>query len=665
MKQISGKPLGEEMEFFRQYNETLFRKLERKMLDLETANRELKKAEENNRTLVENIPQKIFMKDINSVYISCNENFARDLGITPDEFKGKNDYDFFPRELADKYRTDDKRIMDSGETENIEEQYVQGGDVYWVNTVKTPIRDSKGNITGILGIFNDITEKKQTENKLRKQEERNRCLIDAIGESNIGLLIVDAGFRVRFMNKPLIDAFGDQTGQICYEGIGKTHSSCGHCKLNEVIYEKKNVSYQPTTAIGKIYDIFATPFIDTDGTICKLEIIQDITERKQAEKALLDSEQKLRRFYESGMIGVIYWNMHGKIIDANDKFLEMVGYSRNELADGKIDWVNMTPPEFRYLDDNSVKELKATGVNKTPFEKEYIHKDGSRIPIILAGAMLDEERFNGIAFVLDITERKMAEEEVRRLNTELEQRIADRTAKLEAANKELESFSYSVSHDLKSPLHHISGYAELLNKRAHEVLDDKSRQYLKAITDSSIKMGRLIDDLLSFSKMGRADLLRKKNDLNIIINEILRDFRTDISGRNVELKVGRLPEVYGDPDMLRQVFVNLISNALKYTRKCEKAEIEIGSFCDEKGEERFFVKDNGAGFDMKYKDKLFGLFQRLHRAEEYEGTGVGLANVRRIIHRHGGRIWAEGEVGKGATFWFTIRGRGPGDGCRG
>jgi light-regulated signal transduction histidine kinase (bacteriophytochrome) len=254
-----------------------------------------------------------------------------------------------------------------------------------------------------------------------------------------------------------------------------------------------------------------------------------------------------------------------------------------------------------------------------------------------------------------VEDQKRVQEEIRRLNEELERRVAERTASLEAANKELEAFSYSVSHDLRSPLQHVTGFAELLNKRATESLDDKSKHYLKVITESTVRMGRLIDDLLSFSRMGRTEMMKRKINPGDLLNEVLKEFQIVIEGRSIDWKIGRLPEVYGDSAMLRQVFVNLVSNALKYTGKCEKAVIEIGSIYGEKDEICFFVKDNGAGFDMKYVDKLFGLFQRLHRAEEYEGTGVGLANIRRIIHRHGGKVWAEGEVGKGATFWFTLR----------
>ena len=408
----------------------------------------LRESEGKYRTLVENIPQKIFTKNRESVYVSCNKSFARDLGITPEEFKGKTDYVYFPKELADKYRADDKRIMESGETEAIEEQYIKDGQTFWVHTNKTPLRDELGNITGIQGIFNDITERKLAEHALRDKEERYRSLIDAIGQSNIGLFLVDAGYRVRFMNRPMIEAFGDQTGRICYEGVGKASSPCGFCKLDEVIQQGRIVAYQPTTAAGKTYDIIAVPFQDTDGAKCKLEVLQDINERKLMEAALLESERRLRRFYESGMLGVIYWNLNGQIVDANDKFLEMVGYTRAELESGKIDWINMTPPEFRYLDDNSLKELKAIGVNRTPFEKEYIRKDGTRMPIILAGAMLDETRFNGVAFVLDITERKRAEEELRRTLERLRKAVSITIQVMVSAVEKRDP--YTAGHQLRS-----------------------------------------------------------------------------------------------------------------------------------------------------------------------------------------------------------------------
>ena len=225
---------------------------------------------------------------------------------------------------------------------------------------------------------------------------------------------------------------------------------------------------------------------------------------------------------------------------------------------------------------------------------------------------------------------------------------------LRAVNQELEAFSYSVSHDLRAPLRHIDGYVEMLTKNAGDTLNDKSRRYLKIISESAHQMGQLIDDLLSFSRMGRAEMQRMTVDLEPLVQELIVGLRSETAARNVIWKNGRLPIVEGDSSMLKQVFVNLLSNAVKYTRRKDPAEIEIGCASETADEVVVFVRDNGAGFDMKYANKLFGVFQRLHRADEFEGTGVGLANVRRIINRHGGRIWAESAVDCGATFYFSL-----------
>jgi light-regulated signal transduction histidine kinase (bacteriophytochrome) len=250
----------------------------------------------------------------------------------------------------------------------------------------------------------------------------------------------------------------------------------------------------------------------------------------------------------------------------------------------------------------------------------------------------------------EVSERRRAEEQVSRLNQDLEQRAG----LLEAANKELETFSYSVSHDLRAPLRHILGFATMLHEDAVPPLDEKSQQHLSRIKESATRMSALIDDLLYFSRFSHVELNRQSVDLNAIVESVIRDQETDVKGRNIVWKRPRLPRAWGDPALLRQVMLNLVSNALKYSRLSDPTEIEIGVQESTSRETIFFVRDNGVGFDSHHADKLFGVFQRLHKASDFEGTGIGLASVRRIIARHGGKTWAEAKVGQGATFYFSL-----------
>src|SRR5262245_38315233 len=254
--------------------------------------------------------------------------------------------------------------------------------------------------------------------------------------------------------------------------------------------------------------------------------------------------------------------------------------------------------------------------------------------------------------------RRRTEEELRRLNEELEDRVARRTTEIEASNKELEAFSYSVSHDLRAPLRHVASFANLLREHAAASLDETGENYLRRIIEAATNMGRLIDGLLIFSRLGRVEMSREPVSLKQLTEEALQELQPEIEGRDIVWRIGELPLVEGNREMLRTVVVNLLSNAIKFTRLRRPAQIEVG--CQEMrgGEAVLFVRDNGVGFDMRYAGKLFGVFQRLHRAKDFEGTGIGLANVQRIILRHLGSVWAEGEVGRGATFYFSLPLRG-------
>jgi PAS domain S-box-containing protein len=403
--------------------------------------------------------------------------------------------------------------------------------------------------------------------------------------------------------------------------------------------------------------VTVSPIRDGHGTVVGAsKIVRNLSDRLEAERQhrqLMGEIINLKAALDEHAI-VAITDPRGRITYVNDKFCDISKYSRGELLgqDHRIINSGFHPKEF-------IRTLWTTIAAGRVWKGEIKNrgKDGSDYWVdttIVPFLNAEGEPYQYVAIRADITERKRAEEEIRNLNAELAQRVRERTAQLEAANKELEAFSYSVSHDLRAPVRHIDGFLALLKRSAATTMSEKDRHYLAQIADASKQMGVLIDNLLAFSRMGMAEMRHSQVDVEQLVEDTIRELKPETDGRNIVWKKGHFRPVRGDAAMLHQVFVNLLANAVKYSRPRDPAEIEIGE--SEGGPEQvtFFVRDNGVGFDMEYADKLFGVFQRLHSDEDFEGTGIGLANVRRIVMRHGGRTWAEGKVDHGATFYFSL-----------
>jgi PAS domain S-box-containing protein len=386
------------------------------------------------------------------------------------------------------------------------------------------------------------------------------------------------------------------------------------------------------------------------------ELQREVAERKEAEENLEKMNERFSLAARAARLGVWDWDIQKNLLVWDDRMYELYGVQREDFAGAYEAWLKGVHPDDRAPCDEISKQAQR---REREYDTEFrvVWPDGSVHTLkaygqVVRGADGKPLRMTGINY--DITASKGAEEEIRRLNQELEQRVVERTAQLEAANKELEAFAYSVSHDLRAPLRHIDGFLELLRKRTATILDQQSQHYVATVSESAKQMGMLIDDLLSFSRMGRHEMSKMRVDLGGLLQEVIRHIEPEAKARTIHWQVADLPVVMGDRAMLRIVLINLVSNALKFTQPRERAEIEIGCMFDAGAETIIFVRDNGVGFDVNHADKLFGVFQRLHRVDEFEGTGIGLANVRRIINRHGGRTWAEGEVDHGATFYFSI-----------
>jgi len=379
------------------------------------------------------------------------------------------------------------------------------------------------------------------------------------------------------------------------------------------------------------------------------EILRDIPLPQTEEP-----EISYKRLFESSQDGIFVLDFNTRrIVDVNPGICLLTGLSRSRLIAANPESIAPLRALFR-SDGSFFEEIKADPI----FRRENLsmeNRDGLHIQV---EAVCNMFHFEGREFIQcnlrDVTQHRLAEDQVRRLNETLEQRVAARTCELEGANRELEAFTYSVSHDLRAPLRHIMGFVEILEKEAADKLTDAQRRHLLTISGAARRMGELIDDLLAFSRIGRSEVQKVGVDMLTLVMEALDDLRHETKDRIISWKIQDLPMVTVDRSLMRQALVNLLSNAIKFTSKHSRAVIEIGTEPGRPDEDTIYIRDNGVGFNPRYSQKIFGVFERLSNADEFEGTGIGLANVQRIIRRHGGRVWALGKVDSGATFYFTL-----------
>ncbi len=587
-------------------------------------------------------------------YLETNEAFLNLLGRTREEVIGQ-----YGREVGFWAETEEQAqaleiLRKEGGIRDFEFRFQKKSGEVGVGLTSAAMITINDDPCALVSVF-DLTQRLIDEEALRNSEDKFQKaflfspIAMAISSPTRGYLDINDAF-VKITGYTREETLGRFSADIRLWTDSQKHrktlgmiQEAGFARDIEIGFRKKSGEEGTALASGVL--------IEFENEQCILVSIYDITDRKISEVALKASEEKFQKAFLSSPVSMMIDSPVKGILNVNQAFEALTGFERTSiLGQDALDiglWVN------EEVWQQTIEMVGQQG-SLHDFEFQFRKKNGEvRIGSLGVDQIEIENETCYLASFQDITTRKETEETLKNINSALEARVQNRTAQLKAANQELESFSYSISHDLRSPLRAINGFSRLLVEGYHDQLSSEAKRLLGLVQDNALKMGRLIDDLLAFSRLGRSPLQVMFVKPNELVDEVWESLTHERINRKIEMTVAELEPCQADPALLRQVFANLLSNAIKFTRPRELARIEVGNHRIE-GQNVYFVKDNGAGFDMEYSNKLFGVFQRLHHENEFEGTGVGLAIVQRIIHRHSGKIWAEAEPNKGATFFFTI-----------
>ena len=615
----------------------------------------MRESEQRFASFMFHLPAAAWMKHLDGRYVYANVGAERIFGTPLPVLIGKTDYEIFPSETARAFVENDRRVLAEGGGIITTEALLQPDGIEHYSIVsKFAVPGLDGRPAHLAGVAFDITDRKRAEEALRESEAKfSKAFQAAPALFSISSL---ADGRYIDVNEELVSTLGFEREEL----IGHTAPELGiwetpgdRDRLRAMLQDNGKVRNFLTRFRSKSGSIIlghvSTEIIEIKGEKCLLTLTRDVTELRRAE----EERTRMALMVESSDDAIIGKTLDGIITSWNRGAEKIYGYSAEEIK-GKS--ISILVPPGHHDDVSQILDQLRRGERIEHFETRRITKDGRVIPVSLTISPIMDDNSNVVGastIARDISDQKRAEQEIEALNRQLTAHAFE----LEAVNQELEAFTYSASHDLRQPLNIIGGYSQLISKRCGEKLDDQCVGYQQEIYNASIRMDNLIDALLKFSRATRTELHRETVDLSGLARSICEQLRIAEPGREVDVRIADGITANGDSKLLRVVLDNILGNAWKFTSHQEQAVIDFGT-AEMEGEEVYFVRDNGAGFDMGYAGKLFIPFQRLHSAADFEGHGIGLATVEKIIRRHGGRVWAEGEPGKGATFFFTLPSRG-------